>query len=113
MQRYSACSTCGWRHDAGFTQIQIPGHEVVSLAGVLPGIVRLVHDAHEKGFPGLSTKDDALLEACGGYRNPCKAFDDLKRRREYQLLFDTRRRGFIALRGAAGRTRNKSEASPE
>jgi hypothetical protein len=109
----AACAVCGWRHDAGFTQIQIPGHEVVSLAGVLPGIVRLVHDAHEKGFPGLSTKNDALLDACGGYRHPCKAFDDLKRRHEYQLLFDTRRRGFISLRGAAGRTRNKSEASPE
>jgi hypothetical protein len=82
---------------------------VVSLAGCLPEILRLVHCSHEKGLPALSTKDDALLKACGGYHNPCKAFDDLNRRTEYKKLFDTRKRGFIALRGYPGISRNKSE----
>jgi hypothetical protein len=108
-----ACPVCGWIHDRGFTQIKTDSREAISLAGILPEIVSLVHRAHEKGFTGLSTKDDALLEVCGGYMNPCQAFDDLNRRDEYKRLFDTRRRGFISLRGIAGRNRNKSEARPE
>jgi len=75
------------------------GEPPLLLGGVLPEIVRLVHQAHEQGFPALSTKAEALVKACGGYRHPCKAFDDLKQRAAYQQLFDTRRRGFIALRG--------------
>ena len=104
-----ACPTCGWIHDATLTAIRIGDGEAVTLGGILPDIVRLVHEAHAKGLPALSTKDDELLKTCGGYGNPCKAFDDLKHRHEYKLLFDTRRRGFIALRGAVGRSRNKSE----
>ena len=110
---HDACPVCGWIHDTGFTQIKIGGFEAVSLSGLLPDIVRLVHQAHEKGFAGVSTKDGDLLKTCGGYRHPCKAFDDLKRRREYKLLFDTRKRGFISLRGAVGINRNKSEAGSE
>lgn len=109
----AACAVCGWQHDAGFSQVRLDEVEVVCLRGVLPDIVTLVHRAHEKGFPGLSTKDDELRNTCGGYGNACKAFDDLKQRRAYKFLFDTSRRGFISLRGAAGRNRNKSEARPE
>ena len=108
-----ACPVCGWMHDANFTQIRLPEGNAVSLSGVLPDIVRLVHQAHEKGFAKLSTKDDELINTCGGYRHPCKAFDDLNHQAEYKLLFDTRRRGFIALRGVAGTNRNKSETSSE
>lgn len=108
-----SCQVCGWIHDLAFTQIIIGNGEAISLGGILPDIVRLIHDAHRKGLNGLNTKDDGLLEACGGYRNPCKAFDDLNHRREYKLLFDTRRRGLISLRGVVGRNRNKSEANPE
>ena len=92
------CPTCGCTHDAGFTQILVPGHESITLAGALPDIVRCVHAAHEKGFPRLSTKDENLLRRCGSYRNPCKAFYDLRQRAAYRVLFDTSRRGFIALR---------------
>jgi hypothetical protein len=108
-----ACPVCGWIHDRGFTQIKTDSHDAISLAGILPEIVSLVHRAHEKGFTGLSTKDDALLRVCGGYRNPCKAFDDLNHRDDFKRLFDTRKRGFISLQGALGRNRNKSEARPE
>ena len=83
------------------------------LRGILPEIVALVHEAHEKGLPALSTKDDKLIEVCGGYKHPCKAFDDLRHRNDYKILFDTRKRGFISLRGAVGISRNKSEAGPE
>lgn len=107
------CATCGLIHDGGFTRIKADDGEVIALAGVLPDIVRLIHKAHEKGLNGLCTKDDGLAKVCGGYRNPCKAFDDLKRRAEYKRLFDTRKRGFIALRGAIGRNRNQSESGPE
>jgi len=100
-----ACAVCGWTHDDGFTRVKADELEVIVLAGVLPDIVRLVHKAHEKGLNGLNTKDDELVRSCGGYRNPCKAFDDLKRRAEYKRLFDTRKRGFISLRGAIGRNR--------
>ena len=106
------CPVCGRVHDTGFTQFAV-AESCFSLSGVLPGIVRLVHQAHEKGFSALSTKEDALVKICGGYGNPGKAFDDLNRRREYKLLFDTRRRGFISLRGAVGRSRNKSESPSE
>jgi hypothetical protein len=95
----ATCPVCGWVHDAGFTQIKPIGVAAITLSGVLPNIVRLVHQAHEKGLNGLSTKDEILSRTCGGYRNPCKAFDDLNQRAAYQLLFDTRRRGFISLRG--------------
>lgn len=109
----NACAVCGWIHDAGFTQIK-PAHDsTIMLPGVLPEIVAVVHRSHEKGFPALSTKDDELLRICGGYRNPCKAFDDLNHRDDYKDLFDTRKRGFISLRGANGRNRKKSEARPE
>jgi hypothetical protein len=108
-----ACPVCGWIHDAGFTQIKASQDEVITLGGILPDIVALIHAAHENGFPALSTKDDKLLKVCGGYGNPCKAFDDLKHRNDYKSLFDTRKRGFISLRGANGINRNKSEAVPE
>jgi hypothetical protein len=48
-----------------------------------------------------------------GYRHPCKAFADLNHRRDYQTLFDTRKRGFLSLRGANGINRNKSQSNPE
>lgn len=106
-QLTQTCRTCGWVHDAGFTQLRV-GDDEISLGGLLPDIVQLVHRAHEKGLAGMNTKDEQLVKLCGGYRNPCKAFDDLGRRAEYKLIFDTRKRGFIALRG-----RNKSESNPE
>jgi hypothetical protein len=37
-----------------------------------------------------------------------KAFDDLKHRHDYNILFDTHKRGFLALRGAHVTTRNHS-----
>lgn len=94
-----SCATCGWVHDARFHQIVIPGEPPVTLAGLLPKIVACVHAAHAKNQPSLSTKDDDLLRICGGYRNPCKAFYDLHEKRAYKALFDTSRRGLIALRG--------------
>jgi hypothetical protein len=111
--RQDVCPVCGWIHDAGFTQIKTNQDEVIMLGGILPDIVALIHGAHEKGLPALSTKDEKLLRLCGGYRNPCKAFDDLKHRNDYKRLFDTRKRGFITLRGAVGFNRNKSEADSE
>lgn len=111
--RQVVCRVCGWIHDAGFTQLKTNQDKIITLSGKLPDIVALVHHAHEKGFPALSTKDDELVKICGGYGNPCKAFDDLKHRDEYKILFDTRKRGFISLRGALGINRNKSETSPE
>lgn len=113
IRQQDACPVCGWIHDAGFTQIKTVPDEVITLGGILPDIVALIHRAHEKGFPALSTKDEKLLEVCGGYGNPCKAFDDLKHRDDYKKLFDTRKRGFISLRGALGINRNKSESDPE
>jgi len=113
VHRQVVCPVCGWVHDAGFTQIKANQGEVITLGGILKDIVALVHHAHKKGFAALSTKDDKLLEICGGYGNPCKAFDDLKHRNDYKSLFDTRKRGFISLRGALGINRNKSEAGPE
>lgn len=107
------CPVCRWIHDDGFTQIKTSQDEAITLGGILPDIVALVHQAHEQGFNALSTKDDKLLEICGGYNHPCKAFDDLKHRNDYKCLFDTRKRGFISLRGAVGINRNKSEARPE
>ncbi len=104
------CHICGWFHEPGFAQIKSPGHDTISLAGVLPEIVSLVHHAHEKGFPALSTKDEELLNLCGGYRNPCKAFHDLKHPDDYKKLFNTRRRGFIALYGT---NRNISKSNSE
>jgi hypothetical protein len=108
-----ACPVCGLVHDAGFTQIKTSQEGVIMLGGILPDIVVLIHKAHAKGLAGLSTKDEELLKACGGYKHPCKAFDDLKHRNDYKTLFDTRKRGFISLRGADGIYRNKSKASPE
>jgi hypothetical protein len=108
-----ACQVCGWIHDAEFTQIKQEGADAISLSGRLPDIVRVVHREHEKGFEQLSTKDGELLRVCGGYRHPCKAFDDLNHGADYKRLFDTSRHGFISLRGAVGRIRNKSESNPE
>ncbi|MDE3066805.1 MAG: hypothetical protein KGJ60_04550, partial [Verrucomicrobiota bacterium] len=110
--RQDVCRVCGWVHDAGFTQIKANQNGVITLGGILPDIVALVHQAHERGFPALSTKDDGLLKVCGGYGNPCKAFDDLNHRSDYKVLFETRKRGFISLRGAGGMNRNKSEPIP-
>jgi hypothetical protein len=93
------CPVCGWIHDPGFTQIKIANREAISLRGILPDIVGLVHKEHEKRLAGLSTKADTLQRTCGGYSNPCKAFYDLGQREAYKALFDTSRRGFIALRG--------------
>jgi hypothetical protein len=111
--RSDVCLICSWIHDAGFTQIKISDDKVVTLGGILPDIVALVHRAHEKGLPGLSTKDEELLKTCGGYKHPCKAFDDLNHRNDYKILFETRKRGFISLHGALGINRIKSEAGPE
>jgi hypothetical protein len=107
------CPTCGWIHDPGFTQIIIQPERVIMLAGILTQIVDLVHREHEKGFRALSSKNEQLVGLCAGYRHPCKAFDDLKHRIDYKTLFDTRKRGFISLRGAIGINRNKSESRPE
>ena len=96
-----ACPTCGWRHDAEFTQVVIPKRKPITLAGVLPDIVACVHTALAKGLPRVSTKDEELLRRCGGYSNACKAFYDRHQREAYQELFDTSRRGFIALRRCA------------
>ncbi len=106
------CRVCGWIHDAEFTQMKRDGSEAITLSGRLPDIVRVVHRAHEKRFERLSTKDGELLKVCGSYRHPSKAFDDLKRPKEYKLIFDTRY-GFISIRGAVGMIRNKSESNPE
>ena len=113
IQDQSVCGVCGWVHDTGFTQIKTDQGVVIQLGGILPDIVALVHRAHAKGLRGLSTKDEQLLKTCRGYRHPSKAFDDLKHRNDYQLLFNTRKRGFISLRGADGINRNKSEINPE
>jgi hypothetical protein len=106
------CAVCGWIHDASFTEIKIQPYEVMFFGGILPDIIALVHRALERGLLALSTKDAGLLKACGGYRHPCKAFDDLKRRDHYKILFDTRRRGFISLRRGRDH-RNKSESGSE
>ena len=103
-ERDGRCPTCGCTHDRGFTQVIVPGHAPVTIAGVLPDIVRCVHAAHEKGFLRLSTKDDDLLRTCGGYSHPSKAFYDLGQREAYRVIFDTSRRGFIALRGFVSRS---------
>lgn len=95
------CQVCGWVHDQGLTQFLRPDGFSFSISGVLPDIVRCVHSAHSKGLPRLSTKDDALLKTCGGYSHPSKAFYDLRQSEAYRALFDTSRRGFIALRGFA------------
>jgi hypothetical protein len=110
---HGRCHVCGWEHDAGFTQIKADQGEVIQLGGILPDIIALIHGAHAKGLLGLSTKDEKLLKICGGYKHPCKAFDDLKHRSDYKILFETRKRGFISLRGVVGINRNKSERNPE
>jgi hypothetical protein len=102
IQDQTVCEVCGWIHDIGFTQIKTDQGDVIQLGGILPDIVALVHRTHAKGLRGLNTKDEQLLKICGGYRHPSKAFDDLKHRNDYQLLFNTRKRGFISLRGADG-----------
>ncbi len=94
-----ACATCGWTHDRGFMEIRVPGYERFSLPGVLPDIVRCVHNTHEKGVARLGMKDETLVKACGGYFHPSKAFYDLGQRDAYRVLFNTSRRGFISLRG--------------
>jgi hypothetical protein len=112
-QAQAVCDVCGWVHDTGFTQIKTDQSDVITLGGILPDIVALVHKAHANGFQALSSKDEKLVKLCGGYKHPCKVFDDLKHREDYKKLFDTRKRGFISLRGANGINRNKSEADPE
>ena len=92
------CRVCGWGHDAGFTRIEIPGRPVIALHGLMAQIVGLVHAAQASGAGAVSTKDERLLAVCGGYRHPCKVFDDRKRRADYKVLFDTGRRGFLGLR---------------
>jgi len=92
------CAACGLRHDPSLCQIILPSGQTITLAGVLPDIVRCIHRAHEKGFACLSTKDEELLKTCGGYGHPCKAFDDLGKSAAYKALFDTSRRGFVAFR---------------
>jgi len=92
------CGVCGWGHDAGFTRIEIPGRRVIALHGLMAQIVGLVHEAQASGAGAVSTKDEKLLALCGGYRHPCKVFDDLKRRADYKVLFDTKRRGLLGLK---------------
>jgi hypothetical protein len=108
-----SCAVCGWAHDAGFTQIKIGEGDTIFLRGAASAIALLIHQAHERGLPSLSTKDENLLDVCRGYHHPCKAFGDLKRKGEYKRLFDTSRRGFISLRGTLGKNRNKSQPRPE
>ena len=95
----AACEVCGWGHDAGFSRIEIPGRAVIGLHGLMAQIVALVHEARAVGKGAVSTKDERLLKICGGYRHPCKVFDDLGRGADYKVLFDTKRRGFLGLRG--------------
>jgi hypothetical protein len=111
--RQNVCPVCDWIHDAGFTQIKTNLGQVITLGGVLPDIVNLVHRAHATGMARVNTKDPELIRTCGGYKHPCKAFDNLKHRDDYKALFDTRKRGFISLRGALGIIRNKSESNLE
>lgn len=92
------CRTCGWIHDPAFHQIKANGREIYLLGGVLSEIVAAVHHAHAIGRKGLNTKDEELVKICGGYKNPCKAFEDKKHRDDYKTLFFTRKRGFISLR---------------
>jgi hypothetical protein len=108
----SPCNVCHWAHDAAFTQIKVSSDKIISLGGVLPDIVAAVHRAGEKGL-ALSTKDEELVKLCGSYRHPSKAFDDLKHREDYKILF-ARKRGFISLRGVTGiNSERKSETNPE
>jgi len=93
------CATCGWIHDARFSEIVIPRKPPLILSGVPQAIFARVHAAHERKERFVSTKDDALLKLCGGYGHPCKAFHGLRQSAAYKALFDTSRRGFIALRG--------------
>ncbi|MDR3458445.1 MAG: hypothetical protein P4N60_13420 [Verrucomicrobiae bacterium] len=92
------CGVCGWGHDAAFLRIAIPGRPVITLHGAMAQIVALVHAAQASGAGPVSTKDERLLALCGGYRHPCKVFDDLKRSADYKALFDRRRRGFVGLK---------------
>lgn len=109
-----SCPVCGWEHDRQFRHIRRSGTpDWITLRGAACRIFSTVHAAHERGLAALSTKDDALEQACGGYRHPCKVFDDLGLRAEYKRLFDTRRRGYIALLGFLGMNRNKSEYPSE
>jgi hypothetical protein len=94
-----ACPVCAWQHDTNFTRITIPGSREIVLRGVMSEIVACVHEAHARGLAHLDIKDDRLLRKCGGYRHPCKAFDDLGESKAYQALFDTSRRSYLALRG--------------
>jgi len=61
------CEVCGWRHDAGFSRIEIPGRAPILLHGLMAQIVGLVHAAQASGAGAVSTKDERLLEICGGY----------------------------------------------
>ncbi|HEV2691956.1 MAG TPA: hypothetical protein VG347_03595 [Verrucomicrobiae bacterium] len=98
MTKSGVCEVCGWTHDAGFARIEMPGRAVIELHGAMAQIVALVHAAQADGVGPVSTKDERLLKICGGYRHPCKVFDDLKRREVYRVLFDTRRRGWLGLK---------------
>lgn len=99
---HKLCPICRWTHDDSFAWIKTDAVEINLFSGVLPEIVAAVHRAHEKGQKGLSTKNDELVKICGGYKNPCKAFQDKNRRKDYRALFYTRAKGFISLRGALG-----------
>ena len=94
------CEVCGWGHDAGFSRVEIPGRAVIALHGLMAQIVGLVHAAQASGSGAVSTKDERLLAVCGGYRHPCKVFDDRKRGADYKVLFETRRRGYLRLKGS-------------
>ena len=96
------CQVCGWSHDPAFTRIETPSGGIDLGGGLLSEIVTVVHRAHENGQIGLNTKDEVLVRLCSGYKNPCKAFDDLNHRDDYKILFFTRRRGVISLNGAIG-----------
>jgi hypothetical protein len=96
------CRVCGWMHDPRFIKIKIKDRKISLDGGVLSKIVGVVHRAHENGQNGLSTKNEELKKICDGYQNPCKAFDDKNHRDDYKVLFYTRNRGAISLRGAIG-----------
>lgn len=97
-EKAKPCAICSWSHDDKFTLIHIPGKAPIRLDGILSDIVAQVHRAHEECSAPMLTKN----VACGGYGKPSKAFYDLGRSESREAIFDTSKRGYIALRVGAG-----------
>ena len=98
MEKASFCIICGWIHNDSFTKFSRPGEETMSLVGIQPDIVRVVHAEHAKGLPGIDSKDKRLQRVLGGYGAPSNAFYSNDKRAEYKRLFDTSKRGTLRLR---------------